>query len=645
MQRLRRICSTIVGLTLGLLPGFVCPAASPAKDAAHVILYVDNCVGNDISAIDTVTQKAIGSIYTCSSPHGVAASPDGTRLYVTSEAEDNVTAIDTGTSTLLWTAPVGIRPNELTVSADGRYLYVPIRGADYVEVIDTGTHRTIKRIQVGPTPHNCYRAKNGQWIYVTAQKPGTASIIDVASQSVIGVIKLGGESRPCAITNDDRFLYAQLTDLYGFVVAEIATRKVIARVELPKIDYKTKSILAYIDSHGIVLSPDNQRVWIANSFGNGVDVFSVPEHKLLRSIPVSGIAPDWLDITPDGKFLYVSNTASDDVAVIDTRLEREVTRIGVGKGPKRLAVVSVPRGMSGPGDAGWDRAAARQPDTDCHLKGGGFVSCATDSFQDLFASGELSAESMPALYRKLGIKGVELNARYVRAWDDDSLDGIIRALHKEKRVLMALAIDGNLVSDDPDANQQQIEKDKRLLRAARYLGAPLVCVSLGQTGRGAAADASDGVERAILALRAMLPLARELGLRVTIENGPGPAKTPADIIRIIQGTDPVHVGLCLNFRNWDNAEAGKAAIEQLAPFVFHAHINGAAFDRRGNESTIDYGQALPLLAHSAYGSGLSIEFENKENPAAGVVKMRDLLVRFWVGKGTGARPASTLAER
>jgi YVTN family beta-propeller protein len=56
----------------------------------------------------------------------------------------------------------------------------------------------------------------------------------------------------------------------------------------------------------------------------------------------TGPSPNWLAFTPDGKYLCVSNADSDDVSVIDVKNRREVTRVKVGKVPKRLAVAIAP---------------------------------------------------------------------------------------------------------------------------------------------------------------------------------------------------------------------------------------------------------------------------------------------------------------
>ncbi len=614
-----------------------------AADRPRTILVVDNSGGNDVTLIDTATNKVIGSIETGPAAHGLAASPDGTRLYVSSEGEDRLLAFDLTTATLLWDRPVSGRANEISVSADGRFVYVPIRGADFVEVIDTELRRSIKNIPVGPRPHNTYRSSNGKWIYATSMGGASVAIIDIATQSVIGTIPLGGEPRPAASSPDDQFLYVELTGVHGFVIADVAARKVIQRIELPPADVAQVSAYGYTPSHGIAVRPGNKQLWITDVYGGNVEAFAVPGYAPLGKVKV-GTAPDWLEFSPDGRTLYAGDSGSSDVAVVDVEHMRLTAKIPVGLGPKRILIVEVPRGMGGPGEPGWDRAAARPTNTDYYLKGGGMVSCQTESFRDQFQSGKLTAESAPALYRKLGIRGLELDARYVRSWDTAALDRILAAVHREQRILTALNGAGNLVSADAEANQRQIEEYRKLIRAARYLGTPVVVLSLGQTGEGDAADAGVGVERSIWALRQLLPVARELGVRLTIENGPGPARTADRLLKIVQSTDPVWVGACFNFRRWEDANTMRAAVDKLGSYVFHTHVTCAAFDRFGYESAIDYTYALPALARGAYGTTLSVAFDGQGDPTDSVEKMRDLLVKLWIGRGIAARPMAVAGK-
>lgn len=457
------------------------------------------------------------------------------------------------------------------------------------------------------------------------------TIIEVATQSAIGAIPVGGEPRPAAITRDNRFMYVALTGLHGFVVADIEKRQVIKKVELPSADVQAVATMGYTPTHGLGFRPDYKQFWITNVFGNAVEVFSVPEHQLLGTVQV-GLAPNWITFGPGGKYLYVSNAGSNDVSVIDTESFQEVARIPVGLAPKRLLVVKVPKGMGGPEEAGWIRAAGRPSNADYFLKGGGILSCETYSLRDKFRSGELTLETAPAFYRRLGIRGIAINARFVPSWEKDYLDRLKKIMRDEGRVLTALILDGNMVSDDAEANRRRIEENQRIMRAAHYLGGPLVRINVGRTGRGDVADQSEGVERAIAAFRQLLPLAKELGLRMTIENHGGPSKTAEGILRIIKETDPAWVGACLDFGNWEDKAGMYREMERLAPYAYHTHVKSYGFDKYGDETTIDYRKALNILAATGYGAALSVEFEGKIDPVEGVIKTRDLLVKYWHGK-------------
>ena len=131
-----------------------------------------------------------------------------------------------------------------------------------------------------------------------------------------------------------------------------------------------------------------------------------------------------MTFSPDGELLYVSNSGSNDVSVIDIKLFREVVRIPVGMSPKRLLVVKVPAGLAGPDEAGWRTAAARPSSTDYWVRGGGILGAETHSVRNTLATGELTAASIPAWYRKVGLPHMAINSRHITSWDNASLDRI-----------------------------------------------------------------------------------------------------------------------------------------------------------------------------------------------------------------------------
>jgi YVTN family beta-propeller protein len=601
-------------------------SVAPAADAgsrARQILYVTNSAGDDVTVVDAETHRVIGSIETGTTPHGLVASPDGRRIYVTGETDDDVVAVDTTTAKVLWKAPVGEQPNEPALTADGRHIYVPIRMSDVADVVDTATGTRINTIRIGRVPHNAYPSADGRWIYVTSRGDQKITIIDPATQQVVGEVPLGGEPRPVSFTKDNTRAYSTLTGLHGFVVADLQQRKVIGRVELPKADPPEVSVHGYTDTHGIALTPDDTQFWVTDVFGNGVTAFSVPDHEVLTRIPV-GLAPNWMTFSPDGELLYVSNSGSDDVSVIDVKLMREVVRIPVGSAPKRLLVVTVPEGMGGPDEEGWRTVARRPSTTDYWVRGGGILGAETHSFRAPLAAGELAVHAIPAWYRKVGLPHMAINSSHVTSWDNDALDRIRNAVREAGRSVSAVLIDGELVGDGA-AGGGRIDEYARIMRGASYLGAPLVRIT------ASAPDRPADVEDVTAAVKQLLPVARELGLKIAIAPAPGSALGADGLLRIVKETDPAIVGVALEIESGEGRSLTAEEASTLAPLVSYLRIKARAFDKYGEESTIDYDEALAPFEKSGYGGTIAIGFDGDGDPVTGVGKTRDLLVKHWVG--------------
>jgi YVTN family beta-propeller protein len=253
-----------------------------------------------------------------------------------------VLALDTATDQILWRVPVSDRPNEIALSGDGRRLFVPIRPADYVEVIDTDRRRSIGRVRVGRSPHNAVASGDGRHVYATSMEDRQVTVIDAATLAVLGTIPCGGVVRPIDVDRDEARMYVALSDLHGFVVADVPGRRVIDRVLLPPAPEGVEPLVPHTPTHGLGLTPDGRLLVVTSVVGDYVGLFSVPNNKLLGTV-ATGKAPNWVTFRHDGRVCYVSNAGSDDVSAVDLSTRREVARIKVGRMPKRLLTVVVPQ--------------------------------------------------------------------------------------------------------------------------------------------------------------------------------------------------------------------------------------------------------------------------------------------------------------
>src|ERR1700686_5385453 len=71
--------------------------AASLGSAGRVVIVQTNSAGDYVSLIDPATNKVVGTIKGIEVNHGAAASPDGTRLYVSNEAESTLDVVDTKT--------------------------------------------------------------------------------------------------------------------------------------------------------------------------------------------------------------------------------------------------------------------------------------------------------------------------------------------------------------------------------------------------------------------------------------------------------------------------------------------------------------------------------------------------------------------
>jgi YVTN family beta-propeller protein len=86
----------------------------------------------------------------------------------------------------------------------------------------------------------------------------------------------------------------------------------------------------------VVVSPDGQRVYVANGHGNSVAVLDV-KGNVVGTVAV-GKRPWNLALSPDGTRLYTANGVSNDVSVVDTRAGKVVRTIAAGTGPWGIAI-------------------------------------------------------------------------------------------------------------------------------------------------------------------------------------------------------------------------------------------------------------------------------------------------------------------
>jgi YVTN family beta-propeller protein/VCBS repeat-containing protein len=160
---------------------------------------------------------------------------------------------------------------------------------------------------------------------VANQAANTVSVIDTTTNAVVKTITVG--SRPT-----------------GIVASPDQTKVYVANgwsATVSVIDTTTNAVTATIGVGGgpvgVAISNDGTRLYVSNASSNTVSVVNTATRTVISTINV-GAFPYGATMSPDGTRLYVNNQNSNTVSVINTVTSTVVATLAVGATPTSVAV-------------------------------------------------------------------------------------------------------------------------------------------------------------------------------------------------------------------------------------------------------------------------------------------------------------------
>ncbi len=331
----------------------------------HEKLYVmlGNFDKDNMTIIDVATNKTIKTMTVGAHPHGIASPKSQDVLYIASETEGTVTKLDTVRDQVIKTiGGFGVEPQESDITPDGRFLYQPSY-AGYWQVWDTKKEETIEYIHTLGIGHNTLISPDGKFAYLfpiaggpghwkrpslglPRTQPKEVTVVDTSTHKVAGIIPVGDGPRPPAFAPDGKRIFMNIDNLLGFVVIDVAQRKVVSRAQMV-LTPEEQAIRSR--SHGIIATPDGKEVWTNDVVHNVVHVFdvTVDPPKDIARMPV-GKQPYWNVVSKDGKTIYVACPSDDIVIAFDTATKKEKARFTfpAGSHPTRMIIVAAPKTAS-----------------------------------------------------------------------------------------------------------------------------------------------------------------------------------------------------------------------------------------------------------------------------------------------------------
>jgi len=302
-------------------------SAGPAL-AAGPKAYVGNFKDSTVSVIDTASERVVATLPVAAGPDGIVIAPDGRSVFVSGSSASAVSEIDTAGDRVTRGIEVGKGPQGLAMTADGKWLLVAVNGDDRVAFVDTSAHGVSATVPV-PKPHTIAIRPDGRQAYVASQEPGHFAlvVIDMATRAVVTQIPLDKPPRDLEFDLDGKALYLTLAGVPAVQVLDAATNQWGTPIPTGVSPHIAQHFAGMASGVVVVQGPGE------------VMLFDPAARTSVRSIGV-GKQPHWLDLSADGKKLWVSNEGSNDVSVVDLGGGAMHT-VPVGNAPRKVAVQRV----------------------------------------------------------------------------------------------------------------------------------------------------------------------------------------------------------------------------------------------------------------------------------------------------------------
>ena len=285
-----------------------------------------------LTALLAATAHAARASQQTSSGQAESQPASAATLLVLNKVENTLAIVDPATLKVLARIPVGVGPHEVITSADGRLAYVANYGTQQVlgnsiSVIDLAARKELKRVELGPLfrPHGIVEV--GGKIYFTAEVNRAVARYDPAADRVDWVMGTGQTAtHMLAVTPDGKRAYT----------ANIASDTVTA-IELnqPPGPKQITHIAVGKNPEAIDVSPDGRELWVGQNGDGSISIIDTATNKVKETFKV-GEVPIRVKFTPDGRRVLVSDAKANQLIVLDAATRKEV---------KRMAADGVPVGI------------------------------------------------------------------------------------------------------------------------------------------------------------------------------------------------------------------------------------------------------------------------------------------------------------
>ena len=242
--------------------------------------------------------------------------------------------VDPKTGQVFTRIPVGNEPHEVAISANGELAVVTNTGSyvnrgNTLSVIDISQRKEIHRVSLGAlwNPHGVI-FKDGKF-YFTAEGSKMIGRYDPSSNQVDWQLGVGqNQTHLLTFSKDGKLIFTMNRGSKSVSIIE------------PLQEYKTPgAVMGWTESmvpvcggpDGIDVSPDGRQIWVGCRYDNKINIIDIATRRVTESFDTNTKGMSRVKFTPDGLHVVGTDVFAGQVLIFDVATRKEIKRIDVGK--------------------------------------------------------------------------------------------------------------------------------------------------------------------------------------------------------------------------------------------------------------------------------------------------------------------------
>ena len=277
-----------------------------------------------ITSYTRVTSGTIGPPTTTGLPTGAGPTSlvNANNVVYVTESGRNVLAVLGVSFAISAEIPVGITPVDSTVLPNGKKIYVVNHGDNSVTVIDTSNNSVVTTVSDpnASSPVWAVPSADSSHVFVINQGSSNVSVINATNDTIVATLPIGNSPNYAVFdTQNQRVIVTNP----GNGISQGSVSVINADPTSPLFETVT-NIPVGINPRSVTALANGTRVYVTNTGSNSISVINSLSLSVSKTITV-GTAP--ISIASDGESqkVYAANRDSHDVSIINTSTDTEVS--------------------------------------------------------------------------------------------------------------------------------------------------------------------------------------------------------------------------------------------------------------------------------------------------------------------------------